>query len=267
MTISSSKMEGGDISKKVALRYNAAKSEFERAESLIGDKLISQSDYNAIKLEYLTAETEFKAIGNSGNGVKITSPIKGYVNELLVSEGEYVEAGRPIMIVSANNSSILTAYVSERQYGRLKNISNANFKTAYNNNVYDINKLGGKFLAYGRGENDESLLVPVSFEFPNNGDILPGSFVEVYLKEKSKRNAITIPLSAITEEQNVYYVYTHRGGQLYRKNEVKLGESDGKFIEILSGINAGDKVVVNGTYQIKLAASSGAIPAACGHAH
>lgn len=269
IAVSSSKMEGGDLMKKTTARYEAAKSDYNRAQSLIGDKLISQSDFNTIKLNFTTAQAEYDALNaKSGkNGVSVSSPINGYLTELLVKDGEYVEAGTPLMIVSAGSKALLTAYVSERYYGRLRNISGANFKTAYNDNVYDIKDLGGKVVAYGKGENDESYLIPVTFEFNNSADILPGSFVEVYLKEKPQAGTIAIPLSAVTEEQNVYYVYTHRGEQLYRKNEVKLGANDGKFVEVLSGIKGGDKVVTKGTYQIKLASSSGAIPAACGHQH
>ncbi|MEG0500134.1 MAG: efflux RND transporter periplasmic adaptor subunit [Rikenellaceae bacterium] len=269
VAVSTAKIEGGDLIKKTTARYQAAKSDFERAKSLIGDKLISQSDFNAIKVTFTTAQAEYDALNakSGNNGVRVSSPINGYLTELLVKDGEYVEAGAPLMIVSAGNKALLTAYVSERYYGRLRNITGANFKTAYNNNVYDIKDLGGKVIAYGKGENDESYLVPVTFEFNNSADILPGSFVEVYLKEKPMAGAIAIPLSAVTEEQNVYYVYTHRGEQLYRKNEVKLGANDGKFVEVLSGIKDGDKVVTKGTYQIKLASSSGVIPAACGHQH
>lgn len=269
IAISTDNIEGGDVMKKTAARYDAAKADYARANELIKDKLISQTEYNTIKVTFTTAEAEYKALSTKSgkNGVTVSSPIKGYLTELLVKDGEYVAAGTPVAIISGGAKSILTAYVSERYYGRLKNITGANFKTAYNNSVYSIKSLGGKMIAYGKGENDESYLVPVTFEFSSNADILPGSFVEVYLKEKERNGTIIVPLTAITEEQNVFYVYTHRGEQLYRKNEVKLGANDGKFVEILSGVNAGDKVVVNGTYQIKLASSSGAIPAACGHAH
>lgn len=269
VAVSTAKIEGGDVMKKTTARYEAAKADYDRAKSLITDQLISQSDFNAIKLAFATAQAEYDALSaKSGkSGVSVSSPISGYLTELLVKDGEYVEAGTPLMIVSAGNKSLLTAYVSERYYGRLRNITGANFKTAYNNTVYDITDLQGKILAYGKGENDDSYLIPVTFEFNNSADILPGSFVEVYLKEKPRTGSIVVPLSAITEEQNVYYVYTHRGEQLYRKNEVKLGDNDGKFVEILSGIKDGDKVVSKGTYQIKLASSSGAIPAACGHQH
>lgn len=267
-TISSSNMEGGDKLVTIIARYNAAKLEFDRAKSLIGDQLISQKEYNQIEVDFKKTETEYKLIKlSSKDGLKIKSPIKGYLNELLVANGEYVEAGSPIAVITTNKRFTLTAYVSERYFPRLKNITSANFKTSYSDTAYDIKDLNGTFIAYGKGENDETKLVPVTFEFDSNNSIIAGSYVEVYLKEKTSTNSITIPLSALSEEQNVYYVYTHRGGNLYRKNEVKLGNSDGVNIEVLDGINIKDKVVVNGTYQIKLASSSGVIPSACGHAH
>ena len=50
----------------------------------------------------------------------------------------------------------------------------------------------------------------------------------------------------------------------YKKQEVTLGADNGKEVQILSGLKAGDKVVTKGAYQVKLASASNAIPA---HSH
>ena len=72
---------------------------------------------------------------------------------------------------------------------------------------------------------------------------------------------ISVPLSALTEEQGIHYLYIRVDEEGYRKQEVTLGESDGERVEILSGIKKGDDVVVKGAMQIKLASASNAIPA------
>ena len=54
----------------------------------------------------------------------------------------------------------------------------------------------------------------------------------------------------------------------YEKREVQLGASNGQRIEVLSGIKAGEKVVVEGVYQLKIAGASGQVPDAhAGHSH
>ena len=74
-----------------------------------------------------------------------------------------------------------------------------------------------------------------------------------------------MPVSAITEEQGLYFVYIKIDDEHYIKQEVTLGETDGARVLILSGLEDGDKVVTNGVYQVKLAATTSAIPE--GHVH
>ena len=60
------------------------------------------------------------------------------------------------------------------------------------------------------------------------------------------------------------FVYIQIDETCYKKNEVKLGESDGQRVEILSGLNGGEQVVTHGAIHVKLASAGNAIPA---HTH
>ena len=75
---------------------------------------------------------------------------------------------------------------------------------------------------------------------------------------------ITVPVSALTEEQGLYFVYLKLDEECYRKQEVAVGASDGIRVEIISGLHEGDNVVTHGAYNVKLASASNAIPA---HTH
>ena len=59
-------------------------------------------------------------------------------------------------------------------------------------------------------------------------------------------------------------MYLQIEDEIFRKQEVTPGQSDGTRVEILKGLKIGDKVVTKGTYQVKLATASTAIP---GHNH
>ena len=96
------------------------------------------------------------------------------------------------------------------------------------------------------------------------GGIIPGSFAEVYLLTNKRTSVISLPVSAITEEQGLNFVYIRQDADCYTKREVKLGESDGERVEICSGLKAGENVVTRGAVHIKLASASNAIPA---HTH
>ena len=62
----------------------------------------------------------------------------------------------------------------------------------------------------------------------------------------------------------MYFIYLQLDEEGYKKQEVTLGANDGKEVQILTGLKAGDRVVTKGAYQVKLASASNAIPA---HSH
>ena len=143
-------------------------------------------------------------------------------------------------------------------------IQSANFRTPYDNVTYKLSDLRGRLLSYGKASDTNSFYVPVTFEFDNKGAIIPGSFVEIYLLTAPMQNVISVPVSALIEEQGVYSVFVRVHEEAYKKVPVTLGADNGSEVQILSGLNAGDEVVTVGAYQIKLASASNAIPA---HTH
>ena len=131
-----------------------------------------------------------------------------------------------------------------------------------------MNKLSehnGKMISYGKPAAPGKSYIPVVVEFDKNGEIIPGALTEVYLLSSDKGNIISVPVSALTEEQGLYYVYVQVDDEGYMKKEVKTGENNGDRVEIISGINSGDRVVISGVYKVKLDGASGAIPH--GHEH
>ena len=88
--------------------------------------------------------------------------------------------------------------------------------------------------------------------------------MEIYLLSGEMKDVMVLPKTAITEEQGVNFVYLQVDAEGYKKQEVKLGADNGREVQVLSGVHAGDKVVVEGAYHVKLASASNAIPA---HTH
>ena len=264
MTISASKLQDGDPAERARIAYEAAKADFDRASRLVESQIVSQKEFNAIKEKYENARIAYEALSKNQTkgGVAVSAPMGGYIKNLLVKEGDYVSVGQPLATVTQNNRLFLRADVSERYYKYLNNITSANFKTPYDNQVYELEALNGKLLSYGKSAG--SFYVPVTFSFDNKGEVIPGSFVEIYLLSKDMENSIVLPVEALTEEQGLYFIYIQKCEESYKKQEVKLGASNGKEVQILSGVQPGDKVVVKGAYHVKLASASNALPA---HSH
>ncbi len=265
-SVSAETLQDGDPVLKAKLAYETAEKEFLRAEKLVRDQIISQKEFEQVRMGYETAKAAYQghAKNFSEKGVAVTAPMNGYITEMLVADGEYVTAGQPIMGVSRNNKLQLRADVPETYFRYIKDIRTANFKPSYEDRTYELSELNGRLVSYGKSASGASSYIPVTFEFNNTGDFVAGAFAEVYLQAKPKENAVSLPLTALTEEQGLYFVYLEVHHEAYKKQEVTLGQRDGIRVEILSGLKEGDVVVTKGAYQVKLASASAAIPA---HSH
>ena len=267
--ISSKNIAQGDYYTKVKATYEAAKANYDRAEALVKDKIISQKEFESTKLEFENAKTAYNAVSNNktAKGVSVNAPINGHMKNILVKEGEYITVGQPLATVSQNQRLVLRAEVSQRYYNAMQSVKSANFKTPYDNKVYSLEDLNGRLLSFGKTSNENSFFIPVSFEFDNKGEVIPGSFVEVYLISSPIENTLSIPVSALTNEMGIYYVYVQIDEEGYRKQEVALGANNGKEVQIIKGLHPRDRVVTQGAYQVKMASASGAIPHGHSHEH
>lgn len=266
LSVSAENLQDGDPVKRARIAYERAKGEYERAEKLIGERIVSEKEFNVLKENYENARIAYEALSPSkaGKGVAVKSPMAGYVKACFVKEGDYVTVGQPLLSVTQTRRLMLRAEVSERYYSRLHNIASANFQTPYDDKVYSLADLKGRLLSFGKSSDGTSYYVPVTFEFDNRGDVISGSFVEVYLLASERQNVLSVPVSALTEEQGLYFIYCQIDEECYRKQEVTVGANDGKRVEILSGLKGGEKVVTQGAIHVKLASASTAIP---GHTH
>jgi RND family efflux transporter MFP subunit len=269
VTISAKNLPEGDPNAKLKIEYELAAKEYNRAEELVKDKIISAKEFEQAKSRYLTAKTAYEAQSSqmTDNGsVKITSPISGFVKNRYVNQGEYVVVGQPIIKITQNKRLQLRAEVSEKHFKDLKYIACANFKPAYEDTLYKLSDLNGRLLSFGKTSGQQSFYIPVIFEFDNVGDIIAGSFIDVYLLSAVRENALTVPVSAITEEQGVYFVYLQSDEGEFEKKEVALGPDDGERALVLSGLNVGDRIVSKEAYRVKLATST-AMPEGHNHSH
>lgn len=266
ITSAGMQMADGDPVQRAKIDYEKARRDYERAETLVKDKIISEKDFQLAKSEYEAAELTYNAVKRtrSAGGIVVSAPKAGYVKQNLVKEGDYVEAGQPLMVITQNQHLYLRAEVPERRWNELSAVVGAKFRTSYSQRLYDVKEMGGKVQSYGRSAETQNAYIPIIFEFNNTGDVVQGSYADIYLITGRREGVITLPVSALTEEQGVHFVYVQIDEDGYRKQEVTLGASDGERVEITSGIHVGEHVVTKGAVQVKLAAASNAIPA---HTH
>lgn len=248
--------------REIKLEFEKNNKNYERASELIKDRIISEKEFLEIKTNFKNAESRYHVYleNRNQNGQKVLSKTTGYIHQIYVSEGEYINAGEKLATVFTRNKLILQADVPQNHFNKLSTFTSASFTTSYSNKVYRSEALNGKLLAYGRSTDESSFFTPVSFEIDYHADLFPGSFVEINLMGKPFSGAIVVPKTALMEEQGKIYVFLHHEDGDYEKRYVELGADDGEFVHIPAGLEENQMIVVAGAYQVKLAAISTDLP-------
>lgn len=267
---------GGTIDNNISVKYAGAKSnyekanaDYERARELAKDKIVSEKELQAVKNQYDHARAEYDNLKKSFNdsGQSVSSPVSGFIKQVFVKNGSFVEAGQPLFIVSQNKILQLTAEVPQRYAPALPFVKSANIRTISDNQTYTFEQLNGKVLSFGKAANDNNFLIPVNLQINNIGSIISGSFVEVYLISFAGTNTLSIPNTSLLEEQGNFFVWVQVTPELFEKRQVFTGSTDGVNTEIKSGININDRIVTRGAVLIKLAQATGTLDAHSGHVH
>ena len=249
--------------------FQKAKTDLDRAQKLAKDKIVSEKDLIKAQNDFDNANAIFENLKKnfSAAGQAVTSPITGFVNQVFVHNGQFVEAGQPIASVSQNKTLLFSADIQQKYAAILGSIVSANIRTLHDDKTYTMEELNGKVLSFGRAANTDNYLVPLSIQIDNTGSFIPGGFVELYLKTQTIADAITVPNNAIMEDQGNFFLYIQIHPELFEKRSVKIGATDGIRTEIKSGATGSDRIITQGAILVKLAQATGTLDAHSGHNH
>lgn len=263
-SVSAKNVSGGDVNAAANANLQAAKRELDRLEPLLKDGIVTQKDYNEALRAYEEAKSAFSPVAAGGSAV---AGIQGVISELSVNDGSYVEAGQTIAVIGRNSRLTLRALLPAAETAFLPKVATANFRPSRGGEMVSLADRNCSILSSSSTGTTLPGYVAVYFSFDSNGDVVPGMPAEVYLIGKSKAEALAVPVEAVSEQQGENFVYVKVDDHAYKKQPVTLGRSDGRRIEVLSGVNEGDSVVTSGATFVRLAETSTVVPEGHSHSH
>ncbi|MFO7999854.1 MAG: efflux RND transporter periplasmic adaptor subunit [Marinilabilia sp.] len=254
--------------KESKIAFEKSKSDFNRTKPLAEDQIISQKDYLEVQSRYRQDSLRYHQLESriSQNGMKITAPTDGFVNEIKATNGSFVKNGSPVVSLANQSQILIEAYVNQSDYKMVPEIFDAHFSSSEMESPVSLDDIQGKVVSKTPFVMENKTRIPVLFSGKNKGQFMPGMFLEAYLKTGSKEDALVVPLSAIIEEQGQHFVFVQTGGESFEKRQVTPANNDGMRTEIKSGLKPDERIVSEGAYQIKLAAMAGELPLH-GHTH
>jgi len=241
-----------------------AKQEYERQKELnqskaSSDKVYQQAlaDYTTLQILEKSLSEKLKLIGinpatrNAGNiskSVSIPSPINGFVSKVNVNIGKYVNPA-DVLFEIVNPSDIhLALTIFEKDINKLF----IGQKLIAYTNTNPEKKYSCKIILIGKDfSNDRSVEVHCHFENYDES-LIPGMYMNAEIEVKSD-SVYALPSDAIVSYENKQYAFISKGNNQFEITEVKTGNSENGFTEIIPAQNQNlnnETVVIKGAYTL-----------------
>ena len=197
----------------------------------------------------------------------ITAPVAGRVGLRLVDPGNYVTASSSpgIVVITTMKPTTVEFTVAQNDLGRVIDRERSGAKlpvTAYSSdNSHEI--ATGTLYALANQMATSTGTVTLRATFPNADEALfPNEFVNVKMLVDTLKDAVLVPNPAVLSGAPGDYVYLVKADHTVAVHKVTLGPSDGQHTAIVSGLAAGDTVVIDGTDRLNDGARISVAPAA-----
>ncbi|MHB0970432.1 MAG: efflux RND transporter periplasmic adaptor subunit [Thermoanaerobaculia bacterium] len=266
---------------RVALAQS--ESEQKRLEELFAQEAVAERRVVDARARAATARAELRAAETrlsqfhgtqtasgkgAGDRISLRAPVAGVVSAVHVAPGSAVEAGAILFEIVNLDRLLLEVHVPEADMARLRNATSAAFYPQGFDEPVEVSRgRGGRLVAFGGVVDPRTRTVPLIFELANRDESLrAGMSGKALVFTGVATETLAIPLSAVVEENAQPIAYVEVGGESFERRALKLGAHDGAFVQVLSGLEAGERIVTRGAYDIRLASASGAVPTH-GHAH
>ena len=247
--------------------------DFVRSQNLLAGKVISvqefqnqQQNYQAMVAQVASKQAAVQASQVNLDFTKVVAPIDGMAGLANYEVGTYVSPSsqQPLTTVIAIDPIKVVFQVGQDDYlsfiaDSLKNPQN----TAQNRS--DDEKAGmkmilsdgtiyshkGSFRAANNQVSTQTGSITVEGTFPNPGMLLkPGLFARVKATLGVQKNALVVPIDAVITVQNLHQIAVVGADNKVAIRNVNLGLTTREDAVVLSGVNAGEKIVVQGTQKV-----------------
>lgn len=209
--------------------------------------LNSKNNVDALENQLKQANEGIKMAQEQLNLTNVYSDVDGVADVVAIRVGEMFQgataAGPQIKIV---NTSRLKAVVDVPE----NYLSSIKKGTEVVVEVPDVNKkINSSIDVIAQQINSNSRTVVAEIKIPTDGSLKPNQLAKVKIKDYASSNAMVIPMMILQTDEKGKFVYveeTEKGKKVARKKMVTVGSIYGEFIEVLSGLQEGSKLITKG---------------------
>ena len=248
------RIDDGGLSNQLAqmeTQATLAKTTFERQKNLWDKKIGSEIQFLQAKTNY---EAQMKAVAQMkaqlGKTI-VKAPFSGVIDEVITEKGQVVGPGQQLMRIVNLSDMYVSANVPESFIGKIKNGAIVDVEVKSTGKIYK-----GKVRQIGNYINPNNRNFSIEVAVPNSDNLLrPNQVAVLKIEDYKKPNAILVPESIVTEnavgEKIIYTVDTSGKEPKAIKKTIVVGLTSGANIEVKSGLNKGEQIIIEGARSVQ----------------
>jgi len=247
--------------------YDLAQNEFNRIKLLLEQQVVSQSEYDQRRTQLDASRQQYEAARNGAAqqfqvlqsararvslahkslaDTTVRAPFTGLVAERLVSTGDYVTKGMKVATVVRVNPLRVQLTVPEQFVSAVKVGAPVTFQV----DAYPGREFTGTVRYVSPALEANRRAMTVEAVVPNqSGDLKPGLFATARVDQPEKVPAVMVPESAVLTQAGTSRVYVVNGDKV-EERIVTTGQQIDAFVEIATGLKAGEKVATKNVAQL-----------------
>jgi membrane fusion protein, heavy metal efflux system len=248
--------------------------EIQRVEPLVQQNLLperrlielkNQLERESARLSSASSRLGRVTASGGDGGLQVRSTIEGLVSQVLVPNGEPVAGAAPLVRIGGTDHLWVRARFVARPSASFTGAEPASVRLPSGARV-DFSREGARFLSQlpvvETSSRVATWIVDVAREAKASTpttDLRPGVSVVLSVRLGQPENVLAVERSAVVEINTRPFVFVQVDGEHFEKRAVTLGRSDGAYVQIVSGVRNGDRVVDKGGYDIHLASLMGTV--------
>lgn len=245
-----------ELDRTIASR-NLSKSNYQRAENLLKDHAVSRQERDEAYAKWQLDEAGVRLAQAQLAKTSIEAPFAGTLGLRQISLGDYIQPGQPLVNLEAVEQLKVEFSIPEKYLAEVKTGQKVELKS----DAYPQRIFAAKVYAINPQVDERSRSLVVRGLLDNAGhQLFPGQFVKVQLSVATRANALFIPEQALIPQPKTKLVFKVVDGKA-QMVAVETGTRLKGWVEITSGLVAGDVVVTGGHQKIGPGSPVHALPA------
>lgn len=247
--------------------YDLATSEFKRIESLLTQKVVSQSEYDQRKTQMEATRQQYDAAKNGASqqfemlqaararvalarkafaDTTVRAPFTGAIAQRLVNAGDYVTKGMKVAVVVRTNPLRVQLTVPEQFVSAVAAGTTVNFVV----DAYPGREFQGvvRYVSPSLAADQRALTIEAVVPNPK-AELKPGFFATARIEQPSRAPGVLVPATAVETTSGTSRVYVVTGDHV-EERIVTTGQTVGDLVEITKGVKSGERVATKNVPQL-----------------